>query len=140
MFPFESSTVKMMMYCFPFKVRVELFVESVISSCLKDGIVFSDPDVLSDTLVAHTDAVWSLAIHSSKSQLLSSSADGTVRLWSPGSKSPLLNTFRVDNGKSLFKYDCLIGPQEIASMSSSNGSYLFLVSQHIIIFKFCYTR
>ena len=59
----------------------------------------SDPNVLVDTLVAHTDAVWGLAIHSSKNQLLSCSADGTVRLWSPHSKSPLLNTFRVDDGK-----------------------------------------
>lgn len=55
-----------------------------------------DPGVLSDTLVAHTDAVWGLSIHASKSQLLSCSADGTVRLWEPGSKSPLLNTFRVE--------------------------------------------
>ena len=60
-----------------------------------------DPSVLSDTLVAHTDAVWGLSIHSSKMQLLSCSADGTVRLWSPGSKSPLLNTFRAEDGKLL---------------------------------------
>ena len=62
---------------------------------------FTDPSVLSDTLVAHTDAVWGLSIHSSKMQLLSCSSDGTVRLWSPGSKSPLLNTFRGENGNLL---------------------------------------
>lgn len=50
-------------------------------------------------MVAHTDAVWGLSIHNTKMQLLSCSADGTVRLWSPGSKSPLLNTFTVDSGK-----------------------------------------
>ena len=61
---------------------------------------FVDPSVLQDTLVAHTDAVWGLSIHSSKMQLLSCSADATVRLWSPGQKSPLLNTYRVDDGKS----------------------------------------
>lgn len=55
-----------------------------------------DPNVLSDALAAHSDAVWGLSIHSSKTQLLSCSADGTVRLWSPGTKSPLLNTFRAE--------------------------------------------
>ena len=53
--------------------------------------------MLANTLVAHTDAVWGLSIHSSKMNLLSCSADGTVRLWSPSSKSPLLNTFRVED-------------------------------------------
>ena len=57
-----------------------------------------DPSVLADTLVAHTDAIWGLSIHSSRTQLLSCSADGTVRLWSPGTKSPLLNTFKIDEG------------------------------------------
>jgi len=50
-------------------------------------------------MVAHTDAVWGLSIHNTKMQLLSCSGDGTVRLWSPGSKSPLLNTFTVDSGE-----------------------------------------
>jgi len=55
-----------------------------------------EPAMLANTLVAHTDAVWGLSIHSSKMNLLSCSADGTIRLWSPSSKSPLLNTFRVE--------------------------------------------
>ena len=55
-----------------------------------------DPSVLQETLTGHTDAVWGLSIHSSKTQLLSNSSDGTVRLWSPGAKSPLLNTFTAD--------------------------------------------
>ena len=50
-------------------------------------------------MIAHTDAVCGLSIHNTKMQLLSCSGDGTVRLWSPGSKSPLLNTFTVENGK-----------------------------------------
>jgi len=73
-------------------------------------LCFTEPSVLADTLVAHTDAVWGLAVHSSKSQLLSCSADGTVRLWSPENKTPLLNTFRVDDGEpTLFQcteYQC----------------------------------
>ena len=60
---------------------------------------FVDRSVLDDTLVAHTDAVWGLSIHSSKMQLLSCSSDGTVRLWSPGTKAPLLNTFTADAGQ-----------------------------------------
>ena len=69
--------------------------KSIVSVCK----FLVDQSVLQDTLVAHTDAVWGLSIHSSRLHLLSCSGDGTVRLWSPGSKSPLLNTFRVDEGK-----------------------------------------
>lgn len=52
-----------------------------------------DPDVLNTTLHGHSDAVWGLAVLHSRQQLVSSSADGTVKLWSPQSKVPLLNTF-----------------------------------------------
>lgn len=55
-----------------------------------------DPSVLQATLAEHTDAVWSLAMHSSKMQLLSCSADSTIKLWNPTGKSPLLSSFRVD--------------------------------------------
>ena len=42
----------------------------------------------------HTDAVWSLAYNTSRQQLLSASSDGTVKIWSPTSKTqPLLRTF-----------------------------------------------
>lgn len=59
---------------------------------------FSDPSVLQATLAEHTNAVWGLSMHSSKMQLLSCSADATVKLWNPTGKIPLLNTFRVDAG------------------------------------------
>ncbi|XP_012270878.1 striatin isoform X2 [Orussus abietinus] len=52
-----------------------------------------DPSVLSQTLTGHTDAVWGLSMYHPRSQLLSVSADGTVKLWSPQSKVPLLNTY-----------------------------------------------
>lgn len=55
--------------------------------------MFLDSSILQDTLVAHTDAVWGLAIHSTKVQLLSCSADGTVRLWTPGVKMQLASTY-----------------------------------------------
>ena len=53
-----------------------------------------DSSVLAATLRGHSDAVWSLAYNTSRQQLLSASSDGTVKLWSPTSKTqPLLRTF-----------------------------------------------
>ncbi|XP_077552052.1 connector of kinase to AP-1 isoform X2 [Haemaphysalis longicornis] len=52
-----------------------------------------EPGVLSRTLYGHTDAVWGLSMHATKMQLLSCSGDGSVRLWSPHSKVPLLHTY-----------------------------------------------
>ncbi|XP_041069918.1 striatin-3 isoform X2 [Carcharodon carcharias] len=59
-----------------------------------------DPNVVSNTLVAHTDAVWGLSFSGIKNRLLSCSADGTIRLWNPTEKSPCLSTYNVegDNG------------------------------------------
>lgn len=86
-----------------------------------------DSNVLQDTMVAHTDAVWGLSIHNTKTQLLSCSADGTVRLWSPGTKSPLLNTFTADSETgvptSVDFVRCDPG-QMVASYTSAN-TYLF---------------
>ena len=50
-------------------------------------------------LVAHTDAVWDLAVQTGSLQLLSASADGTCRLWSPTLKSPLLNSYIPEQGR-----------------------------------------
>ncbi|XP_008565375.1 PREDICTED: striatin-3 isoform X2 [Galeopterus variegatus] len=55
-----------------------------------------EPNVLSGTLVAHTDAVWGLAYSGIKNQLLSCSADGTVRLWNPQEKMPCICTYNGD--------------------------------------------
>lgn len=52
-----------------------------------------DPDVLKCSLEGHTDAVWRLAVNHTKGNLVSASSDGTVKLWSPQSKIPLLNTY-----------------------------------------------
>jgi len=50
-----------------------------------------DSSVLYKTLDGHTDAVWQLAICGQK--LLSSSSDGTVRLWDPNLSHPLQSTY-----------------------------------------------
>ncbi len=59
-----------------------------------------DPSVLVGALQGHRDAVWGLAHHAVRNQLLSCSADGTVKLWSVSAAGggaaktqPLLSTF-----------------------------------------------
>ncbi|XP_073988906.1 connector of kinase to AP-1 [Rhodnius prolixus] len=52
-----------------------------------------ESSVLGCRLVGHTDAVWRLVSHPHRQQLLSCSADGTLKLWSPQSKVQLLQTF-----------------------------------------------
>ena len=56
------------------------------------SILFSDPNVLAQTLTGHTDGVWSLAyLGGNHQKLLSASADGTVKLWSPMSQAGTVN-------------------------------------------------
>ena len=74
----------------------------------------ADPSVLGSSLLGHTDAVWGLSLHSQQLQLLSCSADGTVRLWNPQSTSPLLSVFSSEKG---------IHTLSITSVSSSNYHY-----------------
>ncbi|XP_030383762.1 striatin-3 isoform X2 [Scaptodrosophila lebanonensis] len=50
-----------------------------------------DPNVHSGTLEGHTDAVWGLT--TMHNNIISCSADGTVKLWSPYTKEPLLRTY-----------------------------------------------
>ncbi|KAG8449610.1 hypothetical protein GDO86_016305 [Hymenochirus boettgeri] len=52
-----------------------------------------DPSVLAGTLVGHTDAVWGLSHSGVKDSLLSCSADGTVRLWSPPLGTQCIGTY-----------------------------------------------
>jgi len=55
-----------------------------------------DPAILVKTLTDHKDIVWGLSLHSQKPQLLSFSADKTVKLWDPTAKTPLLETYISD--------------------------------------------
>ncbi|XP_055847584.1 striatin-3 isoform X2 [Episyrphus balteatus] len=50
-----------------------------------------DPQVHAATLDGHTDAVWGLTTH--QGNIVSCSADSTVKLWSPKAKEPLLKTY-----------------------------------------------
>jgi len=60
-----------------------------------------DTDVLAATLKGHSDAVWSLSYNTSRQHLLSASSDGTVKLWSPTSKTqPLIRSFENDTTTS----------------------------------------
>ncbi|VDP07561.1 unnamed protein product [Soboliphyme baturini] len=56
-----------------------------------------DKSVLSETFRGHSDAVWSVAFHSSDNRLISASADGTVKIWEPSVAQPLLKTYVPDN-------------------------------------------
>lgn len=49
-----------------------------------------DPSVMFNVLEGHKDSVWSLSYNTTRQQLLSCSADGTVKLWSPTSPSQTL--------------------------------------------------
>ncbi|CAI2354423.1 unnamed protein product [Caenorhabditis sp. 36 PRJEB53466] len=51
-----------------------------------------DARVLSETLVGHTEPVWSIAYHSSNGRLVSASSDSTIRYWEPGNGEPELRT------------------------------------------------
>eukprot|EP00090_Calanus_glacialis_P035424 TRINITY_DN60486_c0_g1_i1.p1 TRINITY_DN60486_c0_g1~~TRINITY_DN60486_c0_g1_i1.p1 ORF type:complete len:698 (-),score=214.06 TRINITY_DN60486_c0_g1_i1:285-2378(-) len=52
-----------------------------------------DASVMFNVLDGHKDAVWNLSYNSTRQQLLSCSADGTVKLWSPSNaKTPLVAT------------------------------------------------
>ncbi|XP_011180316.1 striatin-4 isoform X4 [Zeugodacus cucurbitae] len=56
-----------------------------------------DPSVHSGTLEGHTDAVWGLT--TMHSNIVSCSADGTVKLWSPYTKEPLLRTYTASEAE-----------------------------------------
>lgn len=68
--------------------------------CSNDSSLCLDPGVLTGSMEGHTDAVWGLSIHSQRLQLLSCSADCTVKLWSPTSKVPLVSTYVSEQGTS----------------------------------------
>ncbi|KAH8412919.1 hypothetical protein KR009_006809 [Drosophila setifemur] len=56
-----------------------------------------EPNVHSGTLEGHTDAVWGLT--TMQSNIVSCSADGSVKLWSPYNKEPLLRTYTASEAE-----------------------------------------
>lgn len=97
--------------------------ESRATNCpinlLTTPLFSSDPSVLSNSLVGHTDAIWGLSLHSHKLHLLSCSADGSVRLWNPQSKTPLLSVFTSDAGNGL--HGTISGVRQSQSIACSDG-------------------
>ncbi|XP_013780584.1 striatin-3-like [Limulus polyphemus] len=84
----------------------------------------SNHGVLNTELRGHTDAVWDLAVHTATTQLLSCAADGSVKLWSPHSKSPLLNTYtpeNVEGNPTSVDFVRCDPAQIVASYTSSNA-------------------
>nr|CAB3266665.1 striatin-3 [Phallusia mammillata] len=55
-----------------------------------------DSSLAGEILVGHTDAVWSLSYSNTRQQLLSASADNSIKLWRPTSNDPLVQTYTVD--------------------------------------------
>ena len=67
--------------------------------------------MLAATLTGHTDAVWSLSyLGGNHQQLLSASGDGSVKLWSPISKSATSNVGPQQLVKT-FGYSSISGKQ-----------------------------
>ncbi|XP_078313677.1 striatin-3-like isoform X6 [Crassostrea virginica] len=86
-----------------------------------------DQNVLNCTLEGHTNAVWGLSVHSSKMQLLSCSADGTVRLWSPGEKPPLLQSYTAeeDDGAPTSVDFVRCDPSQMVASYTSSNTYIY---------------
>ncbi|RXG61362.1 Striatin-3 [Armadillidium vulgare] len=56
-----------------------------------------EPSVFGGNLSGHTDAVWGIVYHQQRHQLLSCSADSTVRFWTASdTRNPLLSTYAVE--------------------------------------------
>lgn len=72
-------------YCYSGSLDSAIHVWNVPNSNIDPYDQF-DPEILYTTLHGHTNAVWGLSVLSSKQQLLSCSADGTIKLWVPHSE------------------------------------------------------
>ncbi|XP_048732372.1 striatin-3-like isoform X3 [Ostrea edulis] len=86
-----------------------------------------DQNVLNCTLEGHTNAIWGLSVHSSKLQLLSCSADGTVRLWSPGQKPPLLQSYTAEEADGVPTSVDFVrcDPSQMVASYSSSNTYIY---------------
>uniref|UniRef100_A0A1B0CDM0 Uncharacterized protein n=2 Tax=Lutzomyia longipalpis TaxID=7200 RepID=A0A1B0CDM0_LUTLO len=90
-----------------------------------------DPTVLKGTLEGHTDAIWGLAVNHTHGHLVSSSADGTVKLWAPQAKTPLLKTcviYDTETGKPIVKLE-----QASQEMGGVFAKYINRVISHPLL-------
>ncbi|XP_004682016.1 PREDICTED: striatin-3 [Condylura cristata] len=98
-----------------------------------------EPNILAGTLVAHTDAVWGLAYSGIKNQLLSCSADGTVRLWNPQEKLPCICTYNGNKEHGIPTSVDFIGCDPAHMVTSFNTGntviYDLETSQSLMIFS-----
>ncbi|XP_042646483.1 striatin-3 isoform X4 [Tyto alba] len=98
-----------------------------------------EPNVLAGTLIAHTDAVWSLAYSGVKNHLLSCSADGTIRLWNPPEKMPCICTYNGEKEHGMPTSVDFIGCDPAHMVASFNtGStviYDLETSQSVVMFS-----
>ena len=90
--PFEIQASKSLVFswsafkshCTTIKLRDVTKLVKFLDSVTNIEVFFfvvADAGVLAATLTGHTDAIWGLAFHGPRQQLLSSSSDGTVKLW-----------------------------------------------------------
>ena len=62
-------------------------------------ILCLDKNILINNLEGHKDAVWGISVHHNRSELLSCSADGSVKLWSPTNlKTSCLSSYVSNQG------------------------------------------
>jgi striatin 1/3/4 len=84
-----------------------------------------DASVSTMVLEGHSDSVWSLAYSVARTQLISCSADGSVKLWSPGNtKAPLVATLGEAEEGVPTACDWVTG-----EVSSGGGWYMCLQPQ-----------
>ncbi|XP_045480242.1 striatin-3 isoform X1 [Harmonia axyridis] len=112
-------------YCYSGSLDSAIHVWNVPNSNIDPYDQF-DPEILYTTLNGHTNAVWGLSVLSSKQQLLSCSADGTIKLWAPHSEVPLLNTFTSEPDGAPSSVDFIRDhPFQIVAAYNSSHSVIF---------------
>ncbi|XP_055375621.1 striatin-3 isoform X2 [Condylostylus longicornis] len=87
-------------YCYSGGLDAQIHCWKLPSSNI-DAYDCYDPSVLKTTFEGHTDAVWGLSVDHSKGNIVSCSADGTVKLWSPTTKVPLLQTYTASEADGI---------------------------------------
>ena len=92
-----------------------------VPMCRQSGFLkVSPPESIPSNPAGHSDSVWSLCYSSTRQQLLSCSADGTVKLWSPVQTKSLVNTFGGEEAGMPTCCDWLVGETSQFVVAYSN--------------------